>query len=232
MGKTTIRTRQELLPSCLRRTKTDRRRPHSLKQRARPPTLPERATGCQSTLIGADCETEPSPVDRLTEVGTSPTGSAHRSPWRHQIGALTILGIAMVFHLDCVGRRYTAAAETLDRVRHQAYAEAVGASARSSAGFTRPLACFAAVYLLWPIVPQLFQDPEVGLDLEHLLHGEQEFSFERSLAFDELITPEGEIAQVDQRRSMVFLDLRCQGRDRANQVVARSRSLFVVKGTG
>ena len=136
----------------------------------------------------------------------------------------------MTFNFDCVGRSYRAAPELLDRPRHAAYAEAVGASTASGDDFIRPLACFAAVYLLWPIVPQLFEDREVSLDLEHLLHGEQEFSFERPLAFDEMITPEGVIAQVDRRRGMVFMDFRCQGRDQASQVVARSRSLFVVTG--
>lgn len=138
----------------------------------------------------------------------------------------------MAFNFDCAGRSYRAAPEVLDRPRHDAYAEAVGATAEAAQGFTRPLACFAAVYLLWPVVPQLFQDPEVGLDVQHLLHGEQEFSFERPLAFAEAITPSGFIAQVDRRRSMVFLDFRCEGRDQGGQVVASSRSLFVVKEAG
>lgn len=133
----------------------------------------------------------------------------------------------MRFNLDCIGRRYQAAPEVLDRHRHAAYAHAVGAG--NGLEFSRPLACFAAVYLLWPVVPQLFQDREVGLDVAHLLHGEQEFSFGRPLAFDEAITPVGVISRVDRRRGMVFLEFRCEGRDQAGQVVANSRSLFVVK---
>jgi len=135
----------------------------------------------------------------------------------------------MAFNLDCVGRSYSAAPELLDRRRHDAYAQAVGAELDPRGGFSRPLACFAAVYLLWPLVPQLFSDPEVGLDVEHLLHGEQEFSFERPLAFDETITPLGVVAQVDRRRNMVFLEFRGEGRDEGSEVVVRSRSLFVVK---
>jgi hypothetical protein len=138
----------------------------------------------------------------------------------------------MTFNYDCVGTSYSAAPQVLDRSRHEAYAEAVGASTGTVDGFSRPLACFAAVYLLWPVVPQLFRDPSVGLDVEHLLHGEQEFSFERPLAFDETITPVGVIARVDRRRGMVFLDFRCDGRDHGGQVVAHSRSLFVVKEAG
>jgi hypothetical protein len=146
--------------------------------------------------------------------------------------ALTILGAAMAFNLDCMGKSYRGEPEVLDRGRHLAYAEAVGAKPESDDGFTRPLSCFAAVYLLWPVVPQLFQDPEVGLDVEHLLHGEQEFSFERPLLFDETINPGGVIEKVDRRRGMVFLDLRCEGVDQTNRVVARSRSLFVVREAG
>ncbi|MGH7642386.1 MAG: FAS1-like dehydratase domain-containing protein [Candidatus Dormibacteria bacterium] len=135
----------------------------------------------------------------------------------------------MTFNLDCAGRSYRAAPEVLDRPRHDAYADAVGASRAEGRNFDRPLACFAAVYLLGPIVPQLFQDPKVGLDLEHLLHGEQEFSFTRKLSFDESINPTGVIAQVDRRRGMVFLDFRCTAKDQAGEVVTNSRSLFVVK---
>jgi hypothetical protein len=146
--------------------------------------------------------------------------------------SLGILRTSMPFNLDCLGRVYTATPEVLDRSRHDSYAQAVGAAPEKGDGYARPLACFAAVYLLWPVVPQLFSDPEVGLDVEHLLHGEQEFSFERPLAFDEAITPEGVIFQVDRRRGMVFLDFRCEGRDDASKVVARSRSLFIVREAG
>ncbi|MGC1908711.1 MAG: MaoC family dehydratase N-terminal domain-containing protein, partial [Candidatus Dormiibacterota bacterium] len=69
-------------------------------------------------------------------------------------------------------------------------------------------------------------------DVEHLLHGEQEFTFERPLLFDETITPVGVIEKVDRRRGMVFLDFRCEGVDQVNQVAARSRSLFVVRESG
>ncbi|MGB9482694.1 MAG: MaoC family dehydratase N-terminal domain-containing protein [Candidatus Dormiibacterota bacterium] len=169
------------------------------------------------------------PTDRLMDTGaplTTPFAEDRRAE------ALTILGAAMAFNFDCAGKRYRGQPEILDRARHQAYAEAVGAPPASEDGFTRPLACFAAVYLLWPVVPQLFQDPEVGLDVEHLLHGEQEFTFERPLLFDETITPVGVIEKVDRRRGMVFLDFRCEGVDRVNQVAARSRSLFVVRESG
>ncbi|MFZ0169430.1 MAG: MaoC family dehydratase N-terminal domain-containing protein [Candidatus Dormiibacterota bacterium] len=138
----------------------------------------------------------------------------------------------MPFNLNCQGRSYRAAPEVLDRSRHAHYALAVGAAKGLGDHFARPLACFAAVYLLWPVVPQLFSDPEVGLDVEHLLHGEQEFSFERPVAFEETITAEGVISRAERRRGMIFLEFQCSGRDDADQVAARSRSLFVVREGG
>lgn len=138
----------------------------------------------------------------------------------------------MPFNLNCEGRSYGAATEVLDRQRHARYALAVGAAKGLGDRFARPLACFAAVYLLWPLVPQLFSDPEVDLDVEHLLHGEQEFSFERPLAFEETISPEGVISRADRRRGMIFLEFRCSGRDEAGEVAARSRSLFVIREAG
>ncbi|MGH7704431.1 MAG: FAS1-like dehydratase domain-containing protein [Candidatus Dormibacteria bacterium] len=137
----------------------------------------------------------------------------------------------MAFNPDCLGRSYHAAPELIDRPRHQAYAEAVGVDPAEARVMGRPLVCFAAVYLLWPTVHQLFTDPEVGLDLEHLLHGEQEFSFEQALAFGDSVHPKGEITLVDRRRGMVFLDFRSEGRDSAGRLLLHGRSRFVVRET-
>jgi hypothetical protein len=133
----------------------------------------------------------------------------------------------MPFNPTCLGRTYTAPEQLLDEQRHLAYAAAVTGSELATP--LHPLACFAAVYLLGPIVPQLFSDQEVGLDLAHLLHGEQEFWFERPLGFGEAVTPLGVITRAEERRGMVFLELRCDGRDRAGSEVAHSRSLFLVR---
>lgn len=135
----------------------------------------------------------------------------------------------MPFNLGCVGRAYSTMPEVLDRERHGRYAVAVGAAEDPSREFGHPLACFAAVYLLGPLVSQLFSDPEVGLDVERLLHAEQEFAFERPLRFDETVAPTGVISSADRRRGMMFLEFRCEGRDRASVVVVSSRSLFVVR---
>lgn len=142
-------------------------------------------------------------------------------------GSARMLATNVTFNPDCMGRRYTAPAQTVDRARHDAYRAAVlgGEWAPS-----RPLAGFAAVYLLWPIVPQLFSDPDVGLDLPRLLHGEQEFWFDRPVRFGEVLVPEGVITRAEERRGMVFLELTCHGRDAADAEVAHSRSLFLVRG--
>ena len=135
----------------------------------------------------------------------------------------------MTFNPECLGRSYSAPPEILDRERHLAYAAAVTGQ-DPPPELVRPLACFAAVYLLWPIVPQLFSDQQVGLDLPRLLHGEQEFWFERPLQFGEELTPEGSVTRADERRGMVFLELLCHGRDGRGEAVAHSRSLFLVRG--
>ena len=134
----------------------------------------------------------------------------------------------MTFNPNCLGRRYQAGPQIVDRERHRAYLEAVhGGEAWEP---SRPLATFAAVYLLWPIVPLLFSDPEVGLDLPRLLHGEQDFWFDRPVRFDEQLTPTGEVTRAEERRGMVFLELTCRGQDPGGRDVAHSRSLFLVRG--
>jgi hypothetical protein len=137
----------------------------------------------------------------------------------------------MGFNPDCLGKTYQADWQKVDRPRHRAYLAAV--TGREDAPEpSRPLACFAAVYLLWPIVPLVFSDPEVGLDLPRLLHGEQEFWFERPAAFEEELLPFGTITRAEERRGMVFLELVCDGRARDGSEVAHSRSLFLVRGPG
>lgn len=136
----------------------------------------------------------------------------------------------MTFNSACLGRRYSAPAQAIDRERHRAYLAAVYEGEPWDP--LRPLACFASVYLLWPIVPELFSDPEVGLALPRLLHGEQDFWFDRPVEFGEELTPRGEITRAEERRGMVFLELTCHGSDPEGNQVAHSRSLFLVRGEG
>ncbi len=149
---------------------------------------------------------------------------------RGHLASLAPVGYAdgdMAFNPECLGRRYEAGPQIVDRERHRAYLNAVwqGADWEPS----RPLATFASVYLLWPIVPLLFSDPEVGLDLPRLLHGEQDFWFDRPIRFGEQLTPRGEITRAEERRGMVFLELTCHGLDEGGRDAAHSRSLFLVR---
>ncbi len=133
----------------------------------------------------------------------------------------------MAFNPECLGRSYGAGPQIVDRERHRAYLRAVwGGSDWEPSG---PLATFASVYLLWPIVPLLFSDPDVGLDLPRLLHGEQDFWFDRPIRFSERLTPRGEITRAEERRGMVFLELTCTGRGEDGHDAAHSRSLFLVR---
>jgi hypothetical protein len=135
----------------------------------------------------------------------------------------------MGFNPACLGKTYRADWQTVDRRRHHEYLLAV-TGREGAKDPDRPLACFASVYLLWPIVPLLFSDPEVGLDLPRLLHGEQEFSFARPIAYEERLLPSGRITRAEERRGMVFLELRCSGQAPDGSEVASSRSLFLVRG--
>ncbi|MGH7609887.1 MAG: FAS1-like dehydratase domain-containing protein [Candidatus Dormibacteria bacterium] len=122
---------------------------------------------------------------------------------------------------------YVAPAQLVDRDRHAAYARAVGIG--DPAGLDHPLACFAAVYLLWPLVALLFSDPRLDLDLARLLHAEQEFWFERAIQFGESIQPRGRVERLETRRGMTFIGFACSGRDAGGQLVAHSRSLFLIR---
>ena len=85
MSKTTIRTRQELLPQPPFGEQDSLWRPHSLKRRARVPTLAEHSRGCQSNLSSIARETAQSAagVDSVVAIrqNSLPSGSAIRHQW-------------------------------------------------------------------------------------------------------------------------------------------------------
>ncbi len=135
----------------------------------------------------------------------------------------------MALNSACVGRRYTAPPTVIPPDRALAFARAVDAPTALPAPDLGRLPTLAAVYLLQPVVAQLFADREVGLDLPRLVHGEQAFTIGRAPRYGETLHPEGTIDSIETRRSLDVLRFELTARDDAGAVVTRGSSLFVIR---
>jgi acyl dehydratase len=103
-----------------------------------------------------------------------------------------------------VGRRYSAPGQAIEGDRAERFAKAIaGADPVAEPGAVPPT--YAAVYLMFPALGQIFGDAEVGLNLAGLIHGEQGFEFHEPVRPGDVVDSEAEIVSVDSKRGMVFV---------------------------
>jgi hypothetical protein len=128
-----------------------------------------------------------------------------------------------------VGRRYSAPGQVVSPEAAQAMAQAIaGSAAISEPGVVPPT--FAAVYCLEPILAQLFGDPEVGIDLAGLIHGDQSFEWPAPVQPGDVVDATAEITSVDTRRGMTMIRLAMEAVRPADQVVVcRATSLMIMR---
>lgn len=89
---------------------------------------------------------------------------------------------------------------------------------------------FAAVYCLGPTLAQLFNDPEVGIDLAGLIHGEQSFEWSAPVHPGDVVDATAEITSIDTKRGMTFVRLAMEAtRPADHTVVCRATSLMIVR---
>jgi acyl dehydratase len=75
-------------------------------------------------------------------------------------------------------------------------------------------------------------DPELGLELSNILHGEQEYAWLRPLRVGETLTAVASIESIRGRGSMRFLTLLTHLSDDAGEPVAEARSTLIVREDG
>ena len=98
------------------------------------------------------------------------------------------------------GKRYPPVETVIDAGRVRAFAEAIGADPEAGVPPT-----FAAVYALFSTATQLYGDPQAAVDFTHLLHSEQEFTWERHPEVGETVVAEGVVEEDVERRNLRFL---------------------------
>ena len=129
-----------------------------------------------------------------------------------------------------IGRRYEASGQVVDAGRADAFAGAIaGSDARALEGAVPPT--YAAVYCLFPTLALLFTDPEVGVNLAGLIHGEQSFEWPEPARPGDVVDSTAEIVDVEEKRGMTFLTLAVESKRPADgAVVCRGRSLMIIRG--
>jgi acyl dehydratase len=103
-----------------------------------------------------------------------------------------------------VGRQYRAPGQVIEGDRAARFAEAV-AGGDAVAEPTAIPPTYAAVYLMFPVLGQMFGDAEIGLNLAGLIHGEQGFTFHQPLRDGDVVDSQGAIVSVENKRGMIFV---------------------------
>jgi acyl dehydratase len=128
-----------------------------------------------------------------------------------------------------VGRTYRAAGQAIDGDRAARFGAAIaGADAVFEAGGVPPT--FAAVYLMFPALGQVFGDAEVGINLAGLIHGEQGFTFHQPVRPGDVVDSEATIASVEEKRGMTFVGVDMRSSRPDGTPVCSGRALLIIRG--
>jgi len=121
------------------------------------------------------------------------------------------------------GKDYPPVEFTLDPEHVAAFARAVGADPAAGVPPT-----YAAVYGLFATAGLLFQDPAAAVDFAHLLHSEQEFTWERHPEPGETVVATGRVSEDVVRRGLRFLTYDT-GVTAAGEPIGTSRMFDVIR---
>ena len=122
------------------------------------------------------------------------------------------------------GKRYPAVRVTIDEDRVRSFARAVD---HRGPGIPPTI---LTVPEIEAGLRNVLADPELGVDLARVLHGEQSYEWSRPLALGETLVAEATIESIRGRRALQFLSLRTDVRDERGDPVAVARSTLLIRG--
>ena len=79
--------------------------------------------------------------------------------------------------------------------------------------------------------PQVIDDPELGLDFSHVVHGSQEYAFTRPLREGETLVGRTRLESIKVMGRTGFLTVVMDFRDGAGDVVVTARSTMIERGS-
>jgi acyl dehydratase len=138
-----------------------------------------------------------------------------------------------------VGKAYPAVTYMVGREKVREYAYAVGetnplhldVAAARAAGYADVVAppMFAVVYSAPAVAPGLF-DPEVGIDFARMVHGGQEFRWERPVVAGEEITTRATVKSIEERDGRGFFVFETTSTDENGATVCTGTWTNIVRG--
>lgn len=129
----------------------------------------------------------------------------------------------MALNHDLEGKTYPPVRFRLEEARVRAFADAVG---HRGPGVPPTM---VTVPEIEAGLSNVVSDPDLGVDLARVLHGEQEYVWARPTALDEVLTAESTIESIRGKGGMQFLTLRTELRDETGRLVVSGRSTLIVR---
>lgn len=132
-----------------------------------------------------------------------------------------------------VGRRYVAQGQVVDPQGAARFAAAVAGSDPVPGDLGAVPPTYAAVYCLFPTLAQIFLDPEVGIRLDGMVHGEQEFTWHEPVSPGDVVDAAATIASVEDKRGRTYVTVEIEATRPENGArVLSGRALLLVAGGG
>lgn len=125
-----------------------------------------------------------------------------------------------------VGRSYETVPFEVSEESIRNYMTAVGDEA-GNGGLVAP-PTYAMVYG-FDAYRQLWTDQEVALDVAHLVHGEQRFTFHRPVRPGDRITTTGRLTAINNRSDMDLVTFELTARDGQDRPVSDGTALFIIR---
>ena len=129
----------------------------------------------------------------------------------------------MALNHDLEGKAYPPVRFRLEETRVRAFADAVG---HRGPGVPPTI---VTVPEIEAGLSNVVSDPDLGVDLDRVLHGEQEYVWARPTALGEVLTAESTIESIRGKGGMQLLTLRTELRDETGLLVVSGRSTLIVR---
>ncbi len=124
-----------------------------------------------------------------------------------------------------VGKEYAALPFSVEEDGVRRFAAAVGEEGASVPPTFATAAELAAL-------AQVVGDPELHMDFARVVHGEQEYEWDRPLSIGDVLSVAPRIAEIRARAGHEFLVVETQMRDAAGERVLLARSTLIARGSG
>ena len=130
----------------------------------------------------------------------------------------------MALNASLQGKTYPAVRVTIDTERVRTFAHAVD---HRGSGVPPTI---LTVPEIEAGLRNVVSDPDLGVDLSRVLHGEQSYRWSRPVSVGETLIAEASIETIRGRGALQFLTLRTDIRDERGDPVALARSTLLIRG--